>query len=338
MFIEHFSEMSSRKITRLLRRLASIVWQRHEPPNVRKMRDAANHIHESTELRIDGEVTIGGNVNVGKYTVITVQLHGHLICDDCSWIGDNCEINASGIIKIGAHSSLQHRTILIGEVSIGANCLFGPNIYISSGQHHFEDYPELPIRWQDAMPRENHSKPVSIGEDCWFGTNIVVMPGVRIGRGCVIGANSTITHDIPPYSIVAGSPARILRMRLDFNPPSELSADCEKHLPYFYSGFRQFGNDITKLQDSLHDGGWFAKDRFSLAMSAEDGDNCELELVARNSGVLEHGDLLSIPISPGKSTICFRASPNSYGILDFLWSEPQPNEKTGLVILRAKKC
>lgn len=330
--------MSPHKVIYSLRRLASIVRRRHESLNTKKMRDAASHIHESTELRIDGEVTIGEYVNVGKYSVITVQPHGHLICDDYSWVGDNCEINASGIIQIGANSSLQHRTILIGEVSIGANCLFGPNIYISSGQHHFDDRPELPIRWQDAMPRDIRSKPISIGEDCWFGTNIVVMPGVRIGRGCVIGANSTITHDMPPYSIVAGSPARILRMRLDFNPPSELSADCEKHLPYFYSGFRQWGNGIVKLRDALHDGGWLAKSYFSLAMSAGNGDNCELQLVALGPGILKHGDLFSISVSPGKSTICFQASPNPYGILDFSWSGSQPNEQTGLVILTAKKC
>lgn len=332
--------MPLHKIIRFFQRIANIVRRRRESPNARKMRSAAKYIHESTELRINGKVTIGGHVNIGKYSVISVQTSGHLICDDYSRIGDNCEIDAFGTIRIGAHSSLQHRTILIGEVSIGAGCLFGPNIYISSGQHHFEDHPELPIRWQDARYYKAHGyvgEPVHIGEDCWFGTNVVIMPGVDIGRGCVIGANSTVTRDIPPYSIAAGSPARVLRARLSFIPPSELYADREEHMPYFYSGFRQWGNGISELKDALDNGGWFAKDHFSLAMAVEDGDNCELQLIASSPGMLKHGNK-SIPVSLGESTIRFQASPNPYDILEFFWSGSQPGEQAGLVILHSKRC
>ena len=56
-----------------------------------------------------------------------------------------------------------------------------------------------------------YAKPVPIGNDCWFGANVVVCPGVTIGEGCVIGAGSVVTHDIPPRSVAAGVPCRVLR-------------------------------------------------------------------------------------------------------------------------------
>jgi acetyltransferase-like isoleucine patch superfamily enzyme len=54
-------------------------------------------------------------------------------------------------------------------------------------------------------------KPITIGEDCWFGGNCIVLPGVSIGKGVVVGAGSVVTKDVPPYHVVVGNPARVLR-------------------------------------------------------------------------------------------------------------------------------
>ena len=54
---------------------------------------------------------------------------------------------------------------------------------------------------------------VIIGNGVWLGNNVCVMPGVRIGDGAVVGANSVVTHDVPPYTIVAGIPARIINQK-----------------------------------------------------------------------------------------------------------------------------
>ena len=54
-----------------------------------------------------------------------------------------------------------------------------------------------------------------IGNDVWIGQNAVILPGVHIGDGAIIGANSVVGHDVPPYTIVAGNPARVLRKRFD---------------------------------------------------------------------------------------------------------------------------
>lgn len=97
-------------------------------------------------------------------------------------------------------------------VTIGDDCNFGPNTTIVTPIH-----PMLPDeRFQ--MYNENgevrhlcYAKPVTIGNDCWFGANVLVCPGVTIGDGCVIGAGSVVTRDIPPRSFAAGVPCRVIR-------------------------------------------------------------------------------------------------------------------------------
>ena len=54
-----------------------------------------------------------------------------------------------------------------------------------------------------------------IGDDCWIGRRVMIMPGVKIGEGCVIGAGAVVTKDIPPYSVAAGVPAKVVKTRMN---------------------------------------------------------------------------------------------------------------------------
>ena len=97
-------------------------------------------------------------------------------------------------------------------VTIGDDNNFGPNLTIVTPIH-----PMLPEERRLMLDAEGepkrfcYAKPVKIGNDCWFGANVVVCPGVTIGDGCVIGAGSVVTRDVPPLSFAAGNPCRVIR-------------------------------------------------------------------------------------------------------------------------------
>jgi len=98
------------------------------------------------------------------------------------------------------------------KVQIGDHCSFGPNVTIVTPVH-----PMLPHERRGIMDKDGnmkhmcYAKPVKIGNDCWFGANVVVCPGVTIGDNCVIGAGSVVVRDIPPNSLAAGNPCRVIR-------------------------------------------------------------------------------------------------------------------------------
>lgn len=98
-------------------------------------------------------------------------------------------------------------------VTIGDHCNFGPNVTIVTPVH-----PMLPQEREAMLDAEGnrkhlcYAKPIQIGSNCWLGANVVVCPGVTVGDGCVIGAGSVVTRDIPPLSFAAGNPCRVIRM------------------------------------------------------------------------------------------------------------------------------
>jgi acetyltransferase-like isoleucine patch superfamily enzyme len=88
-------------------------------------------------------------------------------------------------------------------VTIGDRVKFGPNVGVFAATH--------PIEVQERRESPDYSKEVTIGNDCWIGGNSVIMPGVRIGDGVTVGANSVVTRDIPSFSVAVGSPARVIK-------------------------------------------------------------------------------------------------------------------------------
>src|SRR6185437_5392749 len=125
----------------------------------------------------------------------------------------------------------------------GRYCVVSLNVLLTSGRHYFDQWPHLLIRDQDLRAaidpnlKATHSRPITVEEDCWLGMNSVIMPGVTVGRGSIVGSNAVVTHDLPPYSVAVGAPARIIRKRLDFDPPRTIDWSKDEHLPYFYRGF-----------------------------------------------------------------------------------------------------
>ena len=152
-------------------------------------------------------------------------------------------------ITIGAATTVQDGCRLYGDVSVGQRCIFAPNAFVSSGTHVFDALPHRPIQEQESIAPATQ-RPIRIYGDCWFGINVVITPGVTVGRGCVVGANSVVTGDLPPYHVAAGNPARVIRKRLEFSPKPRIDAADEQDAPYFYDGF-----DLVRRS---HDGAWDA--------------------------------------------------------------------------------
>ena len=114
-------------------------------------------------------------------------------------IGDNVHINH--FVHIGC----------IEYVEIGNNVLFGSKVYISDHNHGNYTGGNQSELLEPPIQRALSSKPVIVEDNVWLGDNVVVLPGVHIGAGAIIGANSVVTHDIPAATIAVGSPARPIK-------------------------------------------------------------------------------------------------------------------------------
>ncbi|MEL6985073.1 MAG: DapH/DapD/GlmU-related protein [Actinomycetota bacterium] len=113
--------------------------------------------------------------------------------------------NSGATLDIGTRTLINFGTSIVstGKVSIGAHCHIGPHCMIMDNGYHEID-PERRLQ----TPEPN---PVIIEDNVWLGARVIVMPGVTIGRDAVIGAGSVVTTDVPPRTVAAGVPARVVK-------------------------------------------------------------------------------------------------------------------------------
>ena len=116
-------------------------------------------------------------------------------------------------LRIGENCRLGDRVQIVAleRVEVGENCLMASNIFISDTSHGSYQGPEQSHPGSHPNDRPLFSRPVSIGNNVWIGENVCVLPGVSIGDGAIINAGAVVTKDVPPASIVAGVPARVLK-------------------------------------------------------------------------------------------------------------------------------
>jgi acetyltransferase-like isoleucine patch superfamily enzyme len=118
--------------------------------------------------------------------------------------------NAVGDLFIGNNSRIGISNTIIGPVTIGNKVNIGQNVLISGLNHTYEDVTKA-IADQGVS-----TAAVTIADDVWIGGNVVILAGISIGEHAVIGAGSVVTKDVPPYSVVVGNPAKIVK-KYDFN-------------------------------------------------------------------------------------------------------------------------
>ncbi len=141
-------------------------------------------------------VSVGDHCEIDKHSVLTVYPQQ----------GSQPKIRIGNGCHIGAYA---HLTAICG-ITIGDNLLTGTNVIITDNAHGATDS----LKALQTAPKERPllSKGcVSIGNNVWLANNVCVLPGVKIGDGVVVAANSCVTHDLPDYCIAAGCPAKIIK-------------------------------------------------------------------------------------------------------------------------------
>jgi acetyltransferase-like isoleucine patch superfamily enzyme len=141
-------------------------------------------------------ITIGNNVIIGQNTMI--------ICKegDIS-IGDN--------VGIGAYTAIY--AVAGNSINISDNVLIAPHTYIGGVSYKF-DRTDIPIALQNLDLQGG----ISVGKNAWLGARTMLLDGVTVGCDAIVSAGAVVTRDVPPYAIVVGVPARVVRYR---EPASE---------------------------------------------------------------------------------------------------------------------
>ena len=119
----------------------------------------------------------------------------------------NQEMMTDPVVIIGDRCLIGRGSAIVGHyrIDIGDDVFTGMNVYITDQNHGYED-PDTPIGIQD--PQDD---PVVIGDGSWIGSGAVVLPGARIGKHCVVAANSVVRGTFPSHSVIAGVPAKVVR-------------------------------------------------------------------------------------------------------------------------------
>jgi phosphonate metabolism protein (transferase hexapeptide repeat family) len=168
---------------------------------------AAHNLPPATRLGLAPSIAPSASVRdcrFGRFTQVGEQVHmANCLLDDYTYVQPYCDLMSTDIGKFANIASM-----------VRINPGFHPMEYPTL--HHFSYRPTMygMADEDDAAFFEWRSRQrVVIGHDTWIGHGAVIMPGVRIGNGAVVGSNSVVTKDVPPYAIVGGVAAKVIRQR-----------------------------------------------------------------------------------------------------------------------------
>ncbi len=136
-------------------------------------------------------VSLDSNVYIGHHTILKGYWRNEMTIGENTWVGQMCFFHSAG------------------GLSIGRNVGIGPCVRIITSTHR-EAGIDIPI-----LHSPVDFAPVRIEDDCDLGVGAIVLPGVTLGKGCQIGAGAVVTRSLAPYSVAAGVPARVIRIRTD---------------------------------------------------------------------------------------------------------------------------
>src|SRR3954447_15548647 len=189
-----------RELLRFLRRNGMLNWSYARLA----LRWARLKLRWGKRLQTDGLCFVGPDVTfeIGRDAVVRLGRW--------SWIGHGTKIRAhEGVVEIGAKTVMgQECTIsAFQSVKIGRECIIADRVMLIDFDHGVVEV-ERPIRLQGIYKRD-----VAVGHNCWIGYGACILRGVTVGDNAIVGANTVVTKDVAPNSVVAGTPARVLRKR-----------------------------------------------------------------------------------------------------------------------------
>ncbi len=168
-------------------------------------------IEQHVRLLVPNRLFLGRRVLVGEGSFLDAHnARGRIELQDDVWLSRGCLlVTAETEILVQEQAYVGHRCLLYGHggIDVGRNALLANDVQLICGDHTFSRR-DIPIRDQPAK-----AMPIVIEEDVWLGASAIVLGGVTVGRGSVVAAASVVTHDLPPFSIARGVPARIVGER-----------------------------------------------------------------------------------------------------------------------------
>jgi acetyltransferase-like isoleucine patch superfamily enzyme len=148
----------------------------------------------------------GKGAAVRRRTRMDVLPFNQFSLGEKSIIEDFCTINNGvGNVHIGSNTLIGMSNVIIGPITIGNNVILAQNIVASGLNHEYRDI-NVPIHEQPII-----TAPIVIEDDCWIAANSVITAGVIIGKHSVVAAGAVVTKSIPPYSVAAGNPAKVIK-------------------------------------------------------------------------------------------------------------------------------
>jgi len=169
----------------------------------------AVRIGRFVELGSRGRVHLADKVAIGNFCRVLAGKGEIRLGESCE-IHPFCTLRAqSGSIRMGKECSLNPYSIIHGNggVLLGNYVRIGSHVIFVSSTHVFDSI-EMPIHCQGSR-----SQGIVVEDDVWIGGGATILDGTRIGKGAIVGAGAVVVKDVPPYAIVGGVPARIIRMR-----------------------------------------------------------------------------------------------------------------------------
>lgn len=150
-----------------------------------------------------------------KYSIDAQISHANIEAQEGAFI--DAHVKISGNLSIGRGSTIGRLSIIYGDVSIGNFCQFAPNVGLYS-RNHPVNYLSLYTNaylFDGRLKQRNTNKKIEIGHGVWLGHGALVLSGVKIGNGAIVAGGSVVIKPVPPYAIVAGNPAKIIRYRFN---------------------------------------------------------------------------------------------------------------------------